>query len=162
MENRFIELVGKFDGFEAVHGYRDEMDHCIGGRGNTYWIVIMKDGKTKESFVGILEDGGWKDVYIKGSGEKKKTKAMPEGSTIKRITKEAYLAQDENWVTRKQTALIEDVIPRRHYVYGFGEKGLDISEEYGITISWSDINDVPAGFHLRDIRTGDDVELPEI
>lgn len=36
--------------------------------------------------------------------------------------------------------------PRYHYVYGFGDKGLDVSVEYGVTIAYNDIKDVDAGF----------------
>lgn len=47
-----------------------------------------------------------------------------------------------------------------HYVYGFGDKGLDVSVQYGVTIAYSDIEDADAGFHLRCLYTGDDVDLP--
>jgi hypothetical protein len=45
-------------------------------------------------------------------------------------------------------------------VYGFGDKGLDISVQYGVTIAYSDIRDLDAGFHLRYLYTGNDVDLP--
>ena len=47
-----------------------------------------------------------------------------------------------------------------HYIYGFGDKGLDVSEQYGVTIAYSDIKDTSTGFHLRYVYVGDDVELP--
>ena len=75
------------------------------------------------------------------------------------ITENAYLMQDEKWVRDRKPRVIEDAHPHFHYTYGFGEKGLDVSEQYGVTIGYSDIHDVPAGFHLRDLRTGADVEL---
>ena len=43
---------------------------------------------------------------------------------------------------------------------GFGDKGLDISEQYGVTIGYSDIKDTSTGFHLRYLYTGNEVDLP--
>ncbi len=87
---------------------------------------------------------------------------MPDGTTIRRVLDEAYLAQDEDWVLGKKTpSVIEDTIPRYHYTYGFGDKGLDVSAEYGVTIRYSDIKDLSLGFHERDLLTGDKVEIPE-
>ena len=120
----------------------------------------MKKGKVAESYIGKLRDGAWEDVYIKGSGASKKTKAMPAGSTIRKIAEKAYLMQNENWVTRRTPNPIEDAHPHYHYVYGFGDKALDVSVKYGVTIAFSDIKDVEAGFHLRYLYTGNDVELP--
>ena len=85
---------------------------------------------------------------------------MPSGSTIKLIAEKAYFMQEEKWVKDRKGKLIEDSHPHYHYVYGFGDKGLDVSEQYGVTIAYSDINDTSAGFHLRYVYTGDDVELP--
>ena len=32
--------------------------------------------------------------------------------------------------------------------------------QYGVTIGYSDIEDVSVGFHLRDMSTGQNVEMP--
>ena len=40
-------------------------------------------------------------------------------------------------------------------------KALDVSEKYGVSIAYSDIKDLSAGYHLRYLYTGDDVEIPE-
>ena len=45
--------------------------------------------------------------------------------------------------------------------YGIGDKALDISEAYGVSIGYSDLKDLPAGYHLRYLYTGKDVEAPE-
>lgn len=58
----------------------------------------MKKGKVTESYIGKNSGGAWEDICVMGAG--KKTKAMPSGSTIKRIAEKAYLMQDESWVTR--------------------------------------------------------------
>ena len=42
-----------------------------------------------------------------------------------------------------------------------GRKALDVSEKYGVSIAYSDIKDLSAGYHLRYLYTGDDVEILE-
>lgn len=157
-EYRFMKLVEENDGFEFCQAYRDEVDHILGGKGNTFWFVVMKNGKTRESCVGKLVDGVWEDTVEKGSGKTKKTKTMAPGYTIKRIEKAAYFMQNEPWVKDRKPKVIEDGCPHFHYTYGFGDKALDVSKDYGVTIAYSDLSDVPAGFHLRTLYTGNDVE----
>ena len=159
-EERFIKLVEENGGFEFYQAYRNDVDHSLGGKDGTYWYTIMKNGKVAETWIGKLADGAWEDVYIKGGGKNKKSKEMPAGSTIKRIAEKAYLMQDEAWVTRRTPKPIEDAHPHYHYVYGLGDKGLDVSVQYGVTIAYSDIADADAGFHLRYLYTGNDVDLP--
>ncbi|MBR6321559.1 MAG: hypothetical protein IKR59_01705 [Lachnospiraceae bacterium] len=159
-EERFLKLVEGYQGFEFCQAYRDDEDHILGGKDNVCWYVIMKKGKVKEFYTGTLRDDGWEDVLVKGSGKSKKTKVMPAGSTIRRIAEKAYLMQEEKWVKDRKGKLIEDAHPHFHYTYGFGEKALDVSEKYGVTIAYSDINDVPAGFHLRDLSVGEEVVFP--
>ena len=44
MENyRFMELVQKENGFEFYQAFRDEVDWVIGGKGDTFWFIVMKD-----------------------------------------------------------------------------------------------------------------------
>ncbi len=157
----FLQLMERCGGFELVHAYRDDEDHFLGGKGKICWYIIMKHGKQTEARIGRLENGAWSDHVIKGSGKKRSEKDAPAGSTIKRIAEKAYLAQDASWVAGRKARLIQDNHPHLHYTYGFGEKALDVSEAYGVTIRYSDINDAAAGFHERDICTGDDVEYPE-
>ncbi|MBQ7715763.1 MAG: hypothetical protein IJT70_07840 [Clostridia bacterium] len=155
-----MKLVEENDGFEYYQAYRNDIDHVLGGKDGTYWYVIMKRGKVKESYIGKQNGSEWEDICVKGSGAAKKTKAMPSGSTIKRIAEKAYLMQNETWVTRRTPKPIEDDYPHYHYVYGFGDKGLDVSVQYGVTIGYSDVKDADAGFHLRYLYTGSDVEIP--
>ncbi len=159
-EEKFIQLVEEFGGFEFYQAYRGDVDHILGGKGDTFWYTVMKKGKVTESYIGELAGGVWSDKYIKISGATKKEKAMPAGSTIRLIAEKAYLAQNEQWVTRRTPKPIEDSHPHYHYVYGFGDKALDVSVKYGVSIAFSDIKDLSAGFHLRYLYTGSDVELP--
>lgn len=162
MENfRFTELVKKENGFEFCQAFRDEVDWVIGGKDDTYWFVIMKDQSVSETFIGKLKDGIWTDCWIKGKGKKKTVKEMPPGSTIKRAEERAFFMQDEEWVKNRKPRLVEDSHPHYHYVYGIGDNALDVSEAYGVSIAYSDLKDVPAGFHLRYVNTGKDVEKPE-
>ncbi len=158
---RFLELIKKEDGFEFCQAFRDEADWVIGGRDNTCWFVVIKDQSVKETYIGTLKDEVWTDRLIKGKGKKKTIKEMPAGSTIKRAEERAYFMQDAEWVKDRKPRLIEDVHPHYHYVYGIGDKALDVSEEYGISIAYSDLKDASLGFHLRDVRTGREVEMPE-
>ena len=155
-EEHFIQLVQDNDGFEFYQAFRNDVDHVFGGKGNTYWYTIIKKGKVVESYIGKQVGDTWEDTYTKGA----KTKTMPSGSTIQLIEEKAYLMQDEKWVKDRKGKLIEDSHPHYHYVYGFGDKGLDVSEQYGVTIAYSDIKDTSTGFHLRYVYVGDDVELP--
>lgn len=159
-EERFMKLVEENGGFEFYQSYRNDVDHILGGKDGTFWYLIMKKGKVTESCIGRYRDGVWEDVCVKGTGAKQKTRTMPSGSTIRRIASKAYLCQNETWVTRRTPKPIEDEHPHYHYVYGFGDKGLDVSVQYGVTIGYSELSDVQAGFHLRFLYTGNDVTLP--
>ena len=157
----FTELVEKEKGFEFYQAFRDEVDWVIGGKGDTYWFAVLKDQSVAETYIGTLKDGVWTDRRVKGKGKKKSVKDMPAGSTIKRIEERAYFMQDEDWVKNRKPRLVEDAHPHFHYVYGIGDKALDVSEAYGVSIGYSDIKDLPSGFHLRYLYTGEDVDIPE-
>ena len=157
----FLQLIEKYDGFELVHAYRDDEDHYLGGKGNTVWYIVMKHGKQTEARIGTLENENWSDRLIKGSGKKRSEKEVSSGSTLGRIAEKAYLAQSEEWVVGRKPRLIEDAHPHYHYTYGFGDKALDVSESYGVTIRYSDIHDLAAGFHERDVCVGENVEPPK-
>ena len=162
MENsRFSELVEKEKGFEFYQAFRDELDWIIGGKGDTFWFTVMQDQSVKETYIGTLKGGVWTDRKVKGKGRKKTLKEMPAGSTIKRIEERAYYMQDADWVRNRKPKLVEDAHPHYHFVYGFGDKALDVSAAYGVSIGFSDLKDPSAGFHLRYLYTGKDVELPE-
>ena len=162
MENyRFMELVEKEKGFEFYQSFRDELDWIIGGKDDTCWFAVMQDQSVKETYIGKLKDGVWTDCKVKGKGKKRSVKEMPSGSTIKRIEERAYFMQEETWVKDRKPKLIEDAHPHYHYTYGIGDKALDVSEKYGVSIGYSDIKDLEAGFRLRYLYTGEEVEKPE-
>ncbi len=162
MENyRFLELAEKEKGFEFYQAFREEVDWIIGAKGDTCWFTIMKEQSVKETYIGTLKDGVWTDRLIKGKGKKKTVTEMPAGSTIKRVEERAYFMQEESWVKDRKPRLVEDTHPHYHYVYGIGDKALDVSEAYGVSIAYSDIKDLSAGYHLRYLYTGEAVEIPE-
>jgi hypothetical protein len=161
MENyRFPELVEKEKGFEFYQAFREEVDWIIGGKDDTFWFSVLKDQSVKETYMGTLKDGVWSDCLIKGKGKKKTVKEMPAGSTIRRIEERAYFMQEEDWVKNRKPRLVEDAHPHYHYVFGFGDRALDVSEAYGVSIGYSDLKDLSAGFHLRYLYTGEDVKIP--
>ena len=158
---RFLELAEKEKGFEFYQAFRDEVDWVIGGREDTYWFVVLQDQPVRETYIGTLKDGVWTDRRIKGKGKRKTVKEMPSGSTIKRIEERAYYMQDAECVRDRKPKLIEDAHPHYHYVYGFGDKALDVVKDYGVSIAYSDLKDPSAGFHLRYLYTGEEVETPK-
>ena len=158
---RFLKLVEEEKGFEFYQAFRDEVDWVIGGKDDTVWFSVLQDQSVKETYIGTLQDGIWLDRRIKGKGKRKTVKAMPAGSTIQRIEESAYFMQDADWVRNRKPRLVEDAHPHYHYVYGIGDKALDVSEAYGVSIAFSDIHDSDAGFHLRYLYTGEEVEIPK-
>ena len=158
---RFPELVEQEKGFEFCQAYRDEVDWVIGGKDGTYWLAVLKNQSVKETYIGTIKDGAWTDCMIKGKGKRRSTKEMPAGSTIKRIEERAFFMQDQSWVKDRKPRIIEDAHPHFHYVYGIGDKALDVSQAYGVSIAYSDISDLSAAYHLRFLYTGEDVEIPD-
>ena len=162
MENyRFLELAEKENGFEFYQAFRDEIDWIIGAKGDTCWFVVMQDQSVKETYIGTRKDGVWTDRRIKGKGKRKTEKEMPPGSTIRRVEERAYFMQDAEWVKDRKPRLVEDAHPHYHYVYGMGDRALDVSEAFGVSIGYSDLKDPEAGFHLRYLYTGEEVAIPE-
>ena len=158
---RFTELAKKEKGFEFYQAFRDELDWIIGGKDDTYWFTVMQDMSVKETYIGKVKDGKWTDCRIKGKGKKRSVKEMPPGSTIERIEERAYFMQEEPWVKDRKPKLVEDAHTHYHYVYGMGDKALDVSQSYGVSIGYSDLSDPSAGYRLRYLYTGKDVEMPE-
>ncbi|MBR2811390.1 MAG: hypothetical protein IKD69_08420 [Solobacterium sp.] len=162
MENsRFSELVKKEKGFEFYQAFRDETDWAIGGKDDTYWFSVFKDQAVRETYIGTFQNGVWSDRRIKGKGKRRTVTEMPPGSTMKRIEERAYFMQDAEWVRNRKPRLVEDAHPHYHYVYGIGDKALDISEAYGVSIAYSDLKEPAAGFRLRYLHTGKEVEVPD-
>ena len=158
---RFMELVEKEKGFEFYQAFRDEVDWIIGGKDGTCWFSVLKDQSVKEIYIGTLKGGVWADRKVKGKGKKRTVAEMPAGSTIKRIEERAFFMQDAEWVKGRKPRLVQDAHPHYHYVYGIGDKALDVSEAYGVSIAYSDLKDLSAGFRLRYLYTGEEVDIPD-
>ena len=158
-EEQFMKLVEQYKGFEIVHAYRDDIDHFIGGKNDHFWYVSTKKGKVREAYVAFFKDGEFTDQHITGDGDKRKVKDEKAGTTIEMIAAKAYLCQDENWVKDRKGTLIEDDHPHIHFVKGFGDKALDVSKEFGVTMGYNDLDDTTGAFHMRDLSTGDKVEI---
>lgn len=76
-EEKFIKLVEENGGFEFYQAYRDDVDHVLGGKGDTYWYVIMKKGKAKESYIGKNSGGAWEISASKAAAQAKRQKPCP-------------------------------------------------------------------------------------
>lgn len=155
----FMKLVNENDGFEFIIGYKDDLDYYIGGKGNKYWFQWIK-GKNSEYYIGTYENGVWTDKYYVAKNRTivDSSTVEPE-TTINKIVERAYYYQDKIG-TKKPTEIDKEYDIFLHYVYGFGEKAWEVSKKYGVTVSFSDINNVDEGYHLRDFNIGADVDKP--
>ena len=84
---------------------------------------------------------------------------MESGTTIAKIVERAYFYQDKT-VGRKAQEVEKNGFICNHYMFGFGEKAVEIVKDYGVTVNYNDINDNDSAYHLRDILVGKDVEKP--
>ena len=156
----FMNLVKENDGFEFVIGFRDFVDHRIGGQDNKYWYYIDYNGKKAEYYVGTYEDGLWKDVFYKKKGNKFESKTVDSETTIKMIVDRAYFYQDKI-AGKKPQEVEKHGFMCNHYMFGFGDKAVEIVKDYGVTVDFNDISDNDSAYHLRDILLGKDVEKPK-
>ena len=123
----------------------------------------------EERFVRLVEECGGFEFYqayandvdhILGGKDGVFWYAVMKKGTVALIEEKAYLMQEEKWVKDRKPKPVEDAHPHFHYVYGFGDKAVDVSQKYGVTIAFSDIKDPAAGFHLRYFYTGKELYLP--
>ena len=143
----FMKLVADNDGFEFVIGFRDDVDHYIGGKGNKYWYLVQK--------------GGNQDYYVGTYDTIKKSESVASGTTIKKIVERAYFYQEKT-IGKKGTEVEKEGDESYiNYSFGFGEKAVQVNKKYGVSTYFSDINNVADGYHLRDIMTGKDVDKPK-
>ena len=159
-KNAFMKLVNDNDGFEFVIGYRDDLDYYIGGVGNKYWFQWIK-GKDSEYYIGTYENGVWTDKHYIAKNKKiiESNTVEPE-NTINKIVERAYYYQDRIG-NKKPTEIDKEYDTFLHYVFGFGEKAWEVSKKYGVTVSFSNINKVEEGYHLRDYYIGSEVDKPK-
>ena len=155
----FMNLVNENNGFEMIIGFRNDVDHSIGGKNNKYWYYI-DNGKSAEYYIGTYSDGKWSDKFYKAKSKKIiSTELVEDGSTINKIIERAYYYKDKIG-TKKPQRVEKEEDTYLHYVYGFGDKAWEVSEKYGVTTFFSNINNEEEGYHLRDILIGSDVEKP--
>ena len=69
-EDRFIQLVQENDGFEFYQAFRDDVDHILGGKGNTYWYTVLKKGKVVETYIGKRNDKAYCRKSVLYAGRK--------------------------------------------------------------------------------------------
>lgn len=161
MDNPFLDLIRKNNGFEYVIGFRNDVDHILGGTGNTVWYCICK-GRTMECWIGDCRNGIWTDRHLvkkKGTAEE----PAESGTAMAMILDRAYFKQAEIAETGRKPVKTElSGHPCSHYVYSFGARAYEILDDFGITVSYSNVDDEPAGYRLRNILTGSDVRLPQL
>lgn len=161
MEENILELIKQNDGFEVTLGFCNNIDHFIGGKQDTVWYFIQ-NGNKEEFWLGRLTDGVWTDKHYTKKRKEFVSEDCENGTTISKLTDRLYLGQD--YIVkdgRKPTSTENHGIKVDHYSFKFGELAYEISQEYGITVSYSDINDLSVGYYARRIITGEDVKAPQ-
>ena len=156
----FMNLVNENGGFEFVIGYKDFVDHSIGGQGNKYWYLIDYNGKKQEYYVGTYENGLWTDKFYTKKGSKLESKSVESGTTINKIVERAYFYQ-ERTAGRKPQETEMGGFKCNHYCFGFGDKAVQVVQDYGVTVGFNDIKDNDGAYRLRDISTGKQVDPPK-
>ncbi len=159
-QESFMNLVKENNGFEFVIGYKNDVDHYIGGKGNKCWYYIDYGGKKAEYYIGTYENGSCSDIYYTLKGKKLESKTVEENTTINKIIERAYFYQEKT-TGKKPQEIEKHGYLCEHYSFGFGEKAVEIVKDYGITVDFNDINDNDSAYHLRDISTDSDVEKPK-
>ena len=159
-ERRFMDLVEKYQGFELVLGYRDH-DTYIGGKDDTYWFLEDTDKKRK-AYIGKYRDGEWSDESCLEEKMDLIKSREEAGTTIEKINELAYFYQDRVKEGRKGMKTDNKGISCIRHDFNFGERAVDIAEEYGVTVRYSDINDTKISYSLREINTGKSVKKASI
>lgn len=160
-EEKFLKIISDNIGFQVTLGFRDDVDHFLGGRGSKVWYYIQKK-KTADYYVGTLTGGVWEDVHYVLKKKILTSEPAPSGTAIGLILSELSIGQEEiEKDGRKPIAVKVYELPCSHYSFAFGERAYQISDDYGITVSYSNLKDEEAGFRLRTLIVGEDIKIPE-
>ena len=154
----FMNLVNEQNGFEFVIGFKNE-EHYIGGTGNKYWYLV-DTGRKKEYYIGTYEDGVWSDKFYVDKKDGLESSTVESGTTINKIVERAYFYQ-ERTVGRKPQETEMGGFKCNHYCFGFGDKAVQVVQDYGVTVGFNDIKDNDGAYRLRDISTGKQVDPPK-
>ena len=160
-ETDFLKLIEETHGIQVTLGFRDDVDHFIGGKGNKLWYFVKKKS-TEDYYVCTRSGGSTTDVHFTRKRKILSSEPAPSGKTMELILSELAVGQEEIELSgRKPTAVKVYEHPCSHYSFSFGERAYKISDEYGFTVEYFNLNDEPAGFRLRDISTGGKVMPPK-
>lgn len=162
MEEKFLELVQTNKGFEITLGFCDDIDHFIGGTGDTIWYYIQNKSKT-EFWMAKQKDGVWSDKHYRKKGKSFVAEDAESGYTISKIVERLYFGHDFIAKDGRKPSVVEKHgLMVDHYTYRFGELAYEISRDYGVTVSHSNINDLSVGYYARTVKTGADVKAPKV
>ena len=157
---RFYALVRENGGFEVTLGYRGDVDCIIGGTGNKIWYCIKK-GSSLDWYLGTRTGDERTDTRFTLKRKVLSSVPAPAGKTEALILGVLSTGQkeiEESGHKPVKTALYDH--PCSHYSFRWGERAYKVSDEYGITVEYSDIKNEAAGFRLRNIETGAKVRPP--
>lgn len=158
-EGEFINLVNANGGFEAVLGFQGFVDHALGGTGSTIWYCISSDSRT-ECCMATFSGGVWTDEIITKENGGVSKAPCESGKTLALIAQRLYTGRND--IAGKTPVAVENAGFRcSRYNFSFGAKAYDISDDYGITVRFSDTDNAIAGYSLRNINAGANVKPPE-
>lgn len=161
LEDEFINLVKEKSGFQIELGYTNWVDHYLGGKDNKVWYYIT-DGKKSEFYLGTCENGSWKDECVSITKGEPSVTPAESGITIAMIVYRAYYGQAMIKVDNRKGVPVDNSGHKcMRYNYSFGAKAYDISDEFGVTVRFSDVDHAEVGYSLRDIFTGSKVKCPD-
>ena len=161
MADPFLALIKKYGGIVITLGFRDDEDHFLGGVGSTVWYYTVK-GRAEECYIGELQGDKWTDRHILKKKTVKDEPATP-GTAIEMIRERAFFKQAEIASSGRKPVPVQICGNScSHYVFSFGARAYDISDEFGVTVCYSNIDDEKAGWRLRQISIGSDLRPPQI
>lgn len=159
-EKGFLDLVRDNGGIEITLGFRGNEDHFIGGTGDRYWYFVKKGAK-EDYYVCCAADSGAAETHYTRKRKVLRSEPAPAGKTMELILSELAAGQKEIEEDGRAPVNVEAFgRPCSHYSFAFGERAYKISDEYGVTVERSELDDESAGFRLRNIVTGEDVAAP--
>lgn len=160
-EEKFCELIKTNQGFEVALGFRDDVDHYIGGTCDKIWYLIQK-GTNQDYYMATRVDGVWQDTHYTYKRKKLSSEPAESGRTMEMILDRLAIGQAEiESDGRKPIQKVVYELPCSHYSFAFGERAYAIVNDYGVTVEYSNIKDEEAGFRLRTLKTGDEVNAPK-
>ncbi|MBE5960350.1 MAG: hypothetical protein E7256_03025 [Lachnospiraceae bacterium] len=159
----FMELVEKYDGFEAVYRNNEQTTFYCGGKDDVYWFIEMPEEGDSYYYIGQFDGKKWTCSYCwENEEEHGDIEEVWEYEAIDRICYKVYYDQDCFDPAEVSPMDVEIAgRPAKRYNRDFGIYSTEIDVEYLITIGYCNTEDEYSIFSLEDIYIGSNVEVAE-